>query len=91
MNFSELVDQVAQGTGQSKVATKETVTTLIDTILSAAVAGQDVSLPGFGKFSVKARPAREGRNPATGQAVQIAASRKLAFTPAKAAKDLLNG
>lgn len=90
MNITELVDQVAQETGQSKAATKETITKLFDTILSAAVAGQDVSLPGFGKFSIKARPAREGRNPATGQTVQIAASRKLAFMPAKAVKDRLN-
>lgn len=91
MNISQLVDQVSQRTGQNRAATKDTVTSLLDTILAAAVAGEDVSLPGFGKFSVKTRAAREGRNPATGQTVKIAASRKLAFTSAKALKDRLNG
>jgi DNA-binding protein HU-beta len=50
-----------------------------------------VSLNGFGKFKVKDSPAREGRNPATGATLQIAASKKLTFTPAKAVKDTLNG
>lgn len=45
----------------------------------------------FGKFKVKESPAREGRNPSTGATIQIAASKKLAFTPAKAVKDQLNG
>jgi DNA-binding protein HU-beta len=49
-----------------------------------------VSLSGFGKFKVKDNPAREGRNPANGETIQIAASRKLAFVPAKAVKDALN-
>ncbi len=46
---------------------------------------------GFGKFKVKATPAREGRNPSTGATIKIAASKKLRFTPAKAVKDALNG
>jgi DNA-binding protein HU-beta len=48
-------------------------------------------VPGFGKFKVKETPAREGRNPATGETIKIAASKKLTFTPAKAVKDALNG
>jgi DNA-binding protein HU-beta len=61
------------------------------TIADAAAKGEEISLNGFGKFKVKATPAREGRNPATGAAMQIAASKKLAFAPAKAVKDKLNG
>lgn len=53
--------------------------------------GAETSIPGFGKFKVKASPEREGRNPATGAAMKIAASKKLTFTPAKAIKDVLNG
>ena len=58
---------------------------------AAAARGEDISISGFGKFKVKDSPAREGRNPANGQTIQIAASRKLTFTPAKAVKDQLNG
>jgi DNA-binding protein HU-beta len=49
-----------------------------------------VSLSGFGKFKVRHNPAREGRNPATGETIQIAASRQPGFTAAKAVKDQLN-
>lgn len=49
-----------------------------------------VNLPGFGKFKVKESPAREGRNPSTGASIQIAASKKVSFMPAKAFKDRLN-
>ena len=50
-----------------------------------------ISLPGFGKFKVKETPEREGRNPASGEKIKIAASRKLTYSPAKAVKELLNG
>jgi Bacterial DNA-binding protein len=49
----------------------------------------EVSLAGFGKFKVKASPEREGRNPANGEKIKIAASKKLSFSPAKAVKDVL--
>lgn len=51
--------------------------------------GEDVSVPGFGKFAVKDRPERQGRNPATGETMTIAASRKLSFTAAKELKNKL--
>jgi DNA-binding protein HU-beta len=60
-------------------------------IAEAAAKGEDVSIPGFGKFKVQDKPARTGRNPATGQAVEIAAARKVAFPPAKQLKDAVNG
>ncbi|HZV10762.1 MAG TPA: HU family DNA-binding protein, partial [Novosphingobium sp.] len=57
----------------------------------AAARGEEVSINAFGKFKVKESPAREGRNPSTGATIQIAASRKLGFAPAKAVKDKING
>ena len=60
-------------------------------IVNAAKKGEEVNLAGFGKFKVKDSPARQGRNPATGEAIEIAASRKLGFTPAKQVKDALAG
>ena len=53
--------------------------------------GEKVNLPGFGRFKVKDSPARQGRNPATGETIEIAASKKLGFSPAKQVKDALAG
>ena len=59
-------------------------------IVDAAASGAEVSLPGFGKFKVKATPEREGRNPTSGEKIKIAASKKLTFASGKSVKDLLN-
>jgi DNA-binding protein HU-beta len=59
-------------------------------VAEAAKAGQAVVLSGFGQFKVQDRAAREGRNPATGEPIEIAASRKLAFTAAKPLRDRLS-
>ena len=60
-------------------------------IAEAAVQGDEVTINGFGKFKVKESAERDGRNPATGEAIKIAASKKLSFGAAKAIKDKLNG
>lgn len=91
MNNSDLADGVASANGLSKVDAKKIVDGLFASIADAAAKGEEVSLNGFGKFKVKDTPAREGRNPATGATIQIAASKKLTFAPAKAVKDKLNG
>ena len=90
MNTTELVDKVAAGNGLTKAAAKAIVDSVFGAIADAAVSGAEVNLPGFGKFKVQARAARDGRNPQTGAIVKIAASKKLAFQPAKAVKDRLN-
>lgn len=90
MNTTELVETIAAEHKLSKAAAKAIVEQILDTITQAAVLGQEINLPGFGKFKVQARAAREGRNPQTGATVQIAASKKLVFQPAKAVKDRLN-
>lgn len=91
MNNSDLADKVAAEGNLSKSDARKLVDGVLSAIVDAAVGGEEVSLAGFGKFKVKDSPAREGRNPATGAAMQIAASRKLTFSPAKAVKDKLNG
>jgi DNA-binding protein HU-beta len=91
MNSSDLADHIAGAHGLTKADAKKIVDAVFAAIGDAAAKGDEVSIPGFGKFKVKHSPAREGRNPATGAAMQIAASRKLGFTVAKAIKDKLNG
>ena len=61
-----------------------------EAITTAASSGAETSIPGFGKFKVKDTPERDARNPATGATIKVAATKKLAFTPAKALKDALN-
>lgn len=90
MNISDLVTFVADEDGKiTKTQAKALVDSVFAAITSAAVKGEEVSLPGFGKFKVQNKPARTGRNPSTGAAIQIAASKKLVFQPAKALKDTL--
>jgi len=90
MNTSDLADQISTAHGLTKADAKKVVDSVFTAIGDAAAKGDEVSVPGFGKFKVKDSPAREGRNPATGAAMQIAASRKLGFSAAKAIKDKLN-
>jgi len=91
MNNSDLAEQLASAHGVSKTDAKKFVDAVFAAIGDAAAKGEEVSLNGFGKFKVKDSPAREGRNPQTGETMKIKASKKLAFTPAKAVKDKLNG
>ncbi len=91
MNNSDLADTIAAAHAISKTDARKLVDGVFAAIADAAAKGDEVSLNGFGKFKVKDTPAREGRNPATGATIQIAASKKLSFAPAKAVKDKLNG
>ncbi|WP_336968468.1 HU family DNA-binding protein [Sphingobium aromaticiconvertens] len=91
MNNSDLADTLAAANGVNKADARKLVDGVFAAITDAAAKGEEISLNGFGKFKVKDSPAREGRNPATGATIQIAAAKKLAFTPAKAVKDKLNG
>jgi DNA-binding protein HU-beta len=80
---SEFVDQVADRAGLSK---KDAGDAVLETIEDALKRGSDVTFSGFGKFSVSNRSAREGRNPATGEKIQIAASKVPKFTAGAALK-----
>ncbi len=90
MNNSDLADQLGVE-GMSKTDARKIVDGIFEAIVAAATSGNEVSISGFGKFKIKESAAREGRNPATGETIQIAASKKLGFAPAKAVKDRLNG
>ncbi|WP_159980459.1 MULTISPECIES: HU family DNA-binding protein [unclassified Novosphingobium] len=91
MNNSDLADVIATDTGITKTDARKIVDAVFDAIGNAAAKGDEISLNGFGKFKIKDSPEREGRNPATGETMTIKASKKLAFAPAKAIKDKLNG
>ncbi|CAH0357107.1 DNA-binding protein HU 1 [Sphingobium sp. CECT 9361] len=90
MNNTEIAEAIAADHDISKADARKIVDAVFATIGDAAAKGDEISLNGFGKFKVKASPAREGRNPSTGATIQIAASNKLTFAPAKAIKDKLN-
>lgn len=87
---TEIADKIAAENNLTKAQAKGMVEAAFQAIADAACEGTETSIPGFGKFKVKSSPEREGRNPATGEKMTIAASRKLTFTPAKALKDSLN-
>ena len=89
MNTSDLAKTIASTTELADAKVKATIQALFSEIADAAGRGEETSIPGVGKFSVKDRPARQGRNPATGQPMEIAASKKVSFTPAKGLKDKL--
>ena len=90
MNKTELVAAVAEKAGLSKKDSEKAVSAVFDSITAALVAGDKVSLVGFGGFEVRAREARVGRNPRTKEAIKIAASKAPAFKAGKALKDAVN-
>jgi DNA-binding protein HU-beta len=91
MNNNDLAERIAGEHGLTKADARKVVDSVFAAITDSAAKGDEISLNGFGKFKVKASAAREGRNPSTGETIQIAASKKLGFTAAKAVKDKLNG
>jgi DNA-binding protein HU-beta len=86
----DLADRIAAAHGLTKTAAKAAVEDILKGIADAAAKGEEVSLNGFGKFKVQHKPERQGRNPATKEAITIAASKKVVFQPAKALKDAVN-
>lgn len=90
MNKAELVEAVAAATDLSKAKTDEVIGTIIATIVKAVSKGDSVQLVGFGTFGSGKRAARTGRNPRTGEAIKIAASKTVKFTAGKAFKDAVN-
>lgn len=91
MNKAELIQAITDKTGLTKAETDKTLTAFMDTMMEAVAEGQDVALVGFGTFKAAHRAAREGRNPATGEALQIAASVQPKFAPGAVFKNKVNG
>ena len=90
MNVTELAEHIATDHDLDKKQARALVEGVFKAVVEAAQKGDEVSIPGFGKFKVASREARQGRNPATGETIQIAASKKLNFMPAKQVKDAMN-
>ena len=90
MNKSELVDSIAQSAGLTKEQAATAVNAFTESVQGALQRGDDVVLVGFGTFSVKERAARMGRNPKTGEAIQIAASKVPSFKAGKVLKESVN-
>ncbi len=87
MTKAELIDKIAAGAGLSKADASRALDTTIDAIKGALRKGQKVTLVGFGTFSVTKRKARKGRNPQTGQAINIPAAKTPKFTAGQGLKD----
>ena len=90
MNKSDLVDAIAADSGLSKADAGRALDGFTSSVTSALKGGDSVSLVGFGTFAVKHREARAGRNPRTGETIQIKASNNPAFKAGKALKDAVN-
>lgn len=90
MTKSELIDAIAAGADLSKAAAGKALDATLAAITKALKNGDSVSLIGFGTFAVKARAARTGRNPRTGQTIEIKATNVPSFKAGKALKDSVN-
>lgn len=87
----DIVAAVVEKTGLSKKDSEEVFKAVVEVLQENIAAGKTVNLKGFGSFKLKSRAARTGRNPKTGEALQIPASKSPGFTPSKAWKDEING
>ena len=90
MNKRELTDAVAVAAGLGKAEAARAVDAVLGAVSGALGQGDTVSLVGFGTFSVKHRAARQGRNPRTGEAIQIVATSVPGFKAGRALKDAVN-
>lgn len=90
MNKAELIDAVADDSDLTKASAARALDSAIENITNALRDGNSVTLVGFGTFTVRQREARMGRNPRTGEAIQIKASKVPGFKAGKALKDALN-
>ena len=89
MNKTELVEKIAAGADLSKVDAKKALEATIEAIKDALIAGDKVALVGFGTFSIKENPAREGINPATKEKITIAAKKVAKFKPGQEFADAI--
>ncbi len=90
MNKSELIDEIARNAGISKAKAALAIDGMTGAVTKALSSGDQVTLVGFGTFSVRDRAARTGRNPRTGDKIQIAAAKIPAFKAGKVLKDAVN-
>ena len=89
MNKAQLINALVTDAKLSRRDADVAVNTLFDIIVDELRKGEQVQIVGFGCFDVRERPARKGRNPMTGESINIAATRSVAFKPGKALKDAM--
>lgn len=89
MNKSELIDQVAEKADISKAMAGRAVDALVEAVAESLQVGNSVTLIGFGTFAVRERASRSGRNPRTGEVLEIKASKTVGFKPGKTLKERL--
>lgn len=87
MNKASIVDKVHEVLGGTKAQAERAVDVMIDSVVDGLKKGNEVSIAGLGIFSTKMRPARQGRNPRTGESISIPAMRVPKFRPSKTLKD----
>jgi DNA-binding protein HU-beta len=87
VTLKQLAPELAEANELTKKQTEAMLNTLVELVTARLKAGDKVRLSGLGMLQVRARPARSGRNPATGQPIEIKASKKVAFSPAKELKE----
>ena len=90
MNKAELIAAMAEKAELSKKDSEKALKAFIDVVTDELVKGEKIQLVGFGTFEVSERPAREGRNPQTGETMEIKASKAPKFKAGKAVKDIIN-
>ena len=91
MSFEDLKSAVAARAGLSKAQTDQALTAFIEHLQTTLGQGDKISLPGVGQFEIAERAARQGRNPQTGEPINIPASKAVKFKAGKALKDAVNG
>jgi DNA-binding protein HU-beta len=89
MKKKELIERIAQEAGTPKSEAQKHFEAFEEVVTEALKAGEEIQITGFGKFSVKERKAREGRNPQTGQKIKIAAQKVPAFSAGNALKEAI--
>ena len=89
MNKTELISSVAEAAGVSKKDTEQVLNAFFNTVQETLKQDDKVQIPGFGSFEVRERAARTGRNPHTGETIEIAAAKVPAFKPGKSLKDTI--
>jgi nucleoid DNA-binding protein len=90
MNKGDLIKSIADQSGISKTQATDALNAVIDGVSAALKGGDKVTLIGFGTFSVSERAARAGRNPSTGETIEISAKKQIKFKPGKELDDAVN-
>ena len=90
MNKSELIEAVAESADIPKAVAARALDAMVESVTDSLKKGESVSLVGFGTFTIKERAARTGRNPQTGQPIEISAAKVPSFKAGKALKDAVN-